>query len=146
VVRLETPYARVVQRSGESPNYDAQDAEKEFLGKPAIIRFTVRIDFTRSYSHLLPSRDGSAAQERPPDFWRGFQIRVLQASAEITPSKVDGTPLYSSDTSEGKGPLDGATVAFEFEAEKLQCLTTTMDVTAPDGQHIEAPFELTKLK
>lgn len=146
VVRVETPYARVVQRAGESPNYDAHDAEEEFLGKPAIVRFTVRIDFTRSYSHLLPSADPKTAQERPTDFWREFQIRVVQGSRELTPSKVSGTPLYSSDTTEGKAPLDGAMVALEFEAGKVQCVATTVEVVTPDGQQIEAPFELTKLR
>lgn len=146
VVRLETPYAQVVQRAGESPGYDAQDAEKEFLGKPAIVRFTVRIDFTRSYSHLLPSADPKAAQERPPDFWRDFEMRALQGSREITPSKVSGTPLYSSDTTDGKAPLDGAMVGLEFEAGKIQCVVTTVDVVTPDGQHIEAPFDLAKLR
>lgn len=146
VIRLETPYARVVQRAGESPNYDEQDAEKEFLGKPAVVRVTVRIDFTRSYSHLLPSADPKAAQERPPDFWRDFEIRVLQGSTEITPSKVSGTPLYSIDTGEGKAPLDGAMVALEFEAEKFGCVATTVNVVAPDSQHTEAVFELPKLK
>lgn len=146
VVRLETPYARVVQRAGESPNYDAQDAEKEFLGKPAMVRFTVRIDFTRGYSHLLPSADPETAQERPTDFWRDFQIRVLQGSTEIVPNKVSGTPLYSSDTTEGKAPLDGAMVGLEFEAGTVQCVTTTVEVVTPDGQHIEAPFDLAKLR
>lgn len=146
VVRLATPYSEVVQRAGESPNYDVQDAEKEFLGKPVIVRFTVRIDFTRSYSHLLSSADPKEGQERPTDFWRDFEIRVLQGSTEITPSKVSGTPLYSSDTTDGKAPLDGAMVALELDAGKIQCVPTTVDVRTPDGQHIEAPFDLAKLR
>jgi hypothetical protein len=146
VIRLQTPYVQVVERAGESPNYDAQDAEKEFLGKPGILRFTVRIDFTRSYSHRLPARDPSTAQERPPDFWRDFQIRVLHGSAELPPAKLAGTPLYSGDTTEGQAPLDGAIVTLEFEAGKFQCVPTTVDVMTPDGQHIEAPFDLMKLR
>lgn len=146
VVRLETPYVQVVQRAGEAPNYDAQDAEKEFLVKPGIFRFTVRIDFTRSYSHLLPSADPNAPQERAVDFWRDFQIRVLQGSTELTPTKLSGTPLYSSDLVDGKAPLDGAMVALEFDAAKISCTLATVDVTTPDGQHIEAPFDLAKLR
>jgi len=147
VIRLETPYAAVVRRSGESPNYETQDAEKEFLGKPGTLRFTVRIDFTRSYTHIVSSSDpNEPPQERSPDFWRDFQIRVMQGDTEIPPDKISGTPSYASDSTNGVAPLDGAMVALEFDAAKIHCVPTTIDLLTPDGQHIQAPFDLAKLR
>jgi hypothetical protein len=135
-VQLETPYMLVVKRSGESPNYGLQDAEKEFLGEPAIVRFIVRIDLTPTYSKFI-TVDGES-KPRPADFWRDFRIRILQGG-EILPSSIKGQPQYSDG-------LDGAIVILEFEGGKIQCAPITVDVVTPDGQHIEAPFDLAKLK
>ena len=139
VIQLETPYMLVVKRSGELPNYEAEDAEKEFLGKPEVVRFIVRIDFTPSYSHRITSADPGVTAERPPDFWRDFKIRALEGD-EITPSRLNGTPQYSG------GTLDGAIVSLEFDPAKLHCEPATVEVWTPDGQHIEATFDLPKLK
>lgn len=138
VIQLETPYMLVVKRSGETPNYEGADAEKDFLGKPEVFRFTVRIDFTPSYSHVITSADPGVTQERPPDFWKDFQIRVMQGE-EVTPARVIGKPTYS-------GTLDGAIVTLEFDAEKFQCVPSTVDVFTPDGQHVFAQFDLSKLR
>jgi hypothetical protein len=135
-IQLETPYMLVVKRSGESPNYDIQDAEKEFLGSAAVVRFIVRIDFTETYSRSV-AVDGEA-HPRPADFWRDFKIRVVQG-AEIEPASVRGQQ-------QNPGGADGVNVVIEFEGGKIRCAPATVDVVTPDGQHIEAPFELAKLK
>src|SRR6266403_1112078 len=37
-ISLETPFAHVALHASEAVNYSAQDAVKEFLGKPAVFR------------------------------------------------------------------------------------------------------------
>jgi hypothetical protein len=142
VVVFETPYVIVTERTARAlSGYFAQDAEEEFLGKPAICRVRVRIYLTSSYSWQLPSPPGTV-RFRPDDFWREFSIRLVQDGQEITAKASSGSPLYSLDV----GVLTGAEVGLEYDAAKIQSAPATVEVDTPDGQHVQTTFDLTKLR
>ena len=144
-IRLETPYAVVVERTASQAlaNYVAGDAEEEFLGKPAVFRLRVRIDLTSTY----PAQSATEAglRSRHEDFWRDFRIRLRQ-HAEIAPTNVRGQPIYSIGSELGGSMLLGAEVELEYDASKIQSAPATVEVDTPDGQHVRAEFNLAKLR
>jgi hypothetical protein len=144
-IRLETPYAVVVERTASQllGNYVAADAQEEFLGKPAIFRLRVRIDLTSTY----PAHTGSSAGVHllPDDFWQDFQVRLAQ-SAEIPHASVRGQPIYSLASSEGGSVLLGAELVLEYDAEKISSDIATVEVDTPDGQRVRTTFDLTRLR
>ena len=141
MVRLETPFAVVVERAGESGlNYFPPDAEKEFLGKPAIFRMHVQIDLTASYGWQIPG-DSKGIRLRPDNFWRDFTIRLVQGRV-IGTRAIRGTPIYGAD---GSGLL-GASMDLEYDASKIRSELATVEIVAPDGQKTSVTFDLAALR
>lgn len=145
-IRLETPYAVVVERSAVAANYSAPDAEEEFLSKPSIFRLQVHIQLTESYGWQVPSPAGTV-RLRPDDFWRDFKIQLTQEEKDpVKPVSVSGEPIYSiGDIAVGSG-LIGANVRMEYDAKKIENEAAKVAVLTPDGQTIEAEFDLAKVK
>jgi hypothetical protein len=144
-IRLETPYAVVVERTSQTlSNYFAADAEKEFLGKPAVFRLHVQIDLTSSYAWQI-SAGPAGVQLRPDDFWRDFAIRLVQ-NAALEPRAIRGQPIYSFSGSGGVSVLLGAEVNLEYDAAEIQSAPATVEVDTPDGQHVQTTFDLAKLR
>ena len=144
-ILLETPYALVVERAAAAGNYNAPQAEEEFLNKPAVARLYVNVELTDTYGWQLPSPPGTV-RYRPDDFWRDFTVRLSQHNKVIKPLSVAGQPIYSfGDATVGNG-LTGAKVWLEYDAEKIDNDRAKVTVLTPDGQTIEADFDLTKLK
>jgi len=142
VVRLETPYAVVVERASESGlSYFPPDAEEEFLGKPGIFRLHVQIDLTASYGTLLPSRPG-AIRLRSDDFWRDFTFRLVQSKI-IRARAIHGMPIYGGGSA---SVLVGASVDLEYEAAKIRSGPATVEVLTPDGQKTRVTFDLATLR
>jgi hypothetical protein len=145
-IRLETPYAVVVEHSATTANYSAPDAEEEFLNKPAIFRLYVQIQLTDTYGWQVPSPPGTV-RLRPDDFWRDFTIRLTQEGKEpIETLSVYGEPIYATGEGFVGGGLIGANVWLEYDAKKIEDEPAKVSVLTPDGQTIEAEFDLAKLK
>jgi hypothetical protein len=145
MIRLETPYAAVVEHTSQVlSNYFAADAEKEFLGKPGVFRLHVRIDLTGSYAWHIPSRTGGVRLQ-PDDFWRDFAIRLVQ-NAALEPQAIRGQPVYSFAGSDSGSVLLGAEVNLEYDAANIQSAPATVEVDTPDGQHVQATFDLARLR
>ena len=145
-IRLETPYAVVVERSATTPNYTAPDAEEEFFNKPAIFRLCVHIQLTDTYGWQVPSPPGTV-RFRPDDFWRDFTIQLTQDGNEaVKPSSVSGEPIYATgEVFVGSG-LIGANVWLEYDAKKIEDKPAKVTILTPDGQTVEVGFDLVKLK
>jgi len=141
MIRLETPFAVVVEHTTQMPNYYAPDAAQEFEGKPGIFRVHVQIDLTDSYAAQLPSMSGGV-RLRPSDFWQDFKIRLIQGK-EIHAHATHGTPTYL----EGDGSiLTGAEVDLEYDPAKVKSDDATVEVITPDGEDVKATFDLATLR
>jgi hypothetical protein len=57
-VRLETPYTEIAELARETPNYDSQDAVKDFLDKLAVFRVFLDICFRYPDPNLGASEAG----------------------------------------------------------------------------------------
>jgi len=141
---LETPYVRVVEHSSEMLNYSAPAAEKDFLGKPAIFLLRVQIDLTDSYGWQVPSPAGTI-RLRPDDFWKDFTVRLVQKE-EIPSKSLRGNPIYSFGGEGSASVLTGALIELTYDAEKIKSEDAKVEVLAPDGQDVEATFDLAALR
>lgn len=150
-IELLTPYAQVVLRAYKTPgSYSAQGAEQDYAAHPDLIRVRVRINLTPTYpGYTTDSSVGKgAARERSPDFWRDFRIELTQGKT-IAPKKVSGTPVYASAfhaLPPLAGPLQGAEVWLEYDTSKIDSAPVRIEVSTPDGQTVEAEFDLKDLR
>lgn len=145
-IRLETPYAVVVERSSTAANYNAPDAVEEFQSKPAIFRLYVHIQLTDTYGWQVPSPAGTV-RLRPDDFWRDFKIELTQEDKDrVKPLSISGEPIYSIGDGAGGSGLIGASVWLEYDAKKIEDETAKVRILTPDGQTVEAEFDLPALK
>ena len=147
-IEVVTPYSYVVKRARQAPlGYTAQQAEKDFLGRPAKFSVRVRINITPSYPAVVPGNSGATTgiKLRPPNFWRDFEVHVLQQGREIHPRSVNGSPIYFA----GRGyvsRLAGAQIRLEFDAAQIASASVRIAVVPPEGERVETEFDLTKLK
>jgi hypothetical protein len=148
-VTIDTPYTQVARRSVGAVNYNSVEAVDEFDGKPMAFRVEVCFYFTDTYTPApLVRTDGISLTVPPyPDFWNDFKVRLLQ-DKEIRPKAVRGAaiyPLWSCD--DGPPPLPvGGKIWLEFDAEKIDTADATVEVLTPDGQDIQVPFDLSRLR
>lgn len=145
-ITLYTPYAQVVLNSWRSsPGYSAQQAELDYRSHADMIQVRVRIEFTPTYTAVQgvkPNKDSTTQQGyvfRPEDFWRDFLFEMHQEKGPIKPRDSKGAPIYD----EG---FTGAEVWLEYDAKEVKSEETTFEVITPNGQHVVAKFDLSKLR
>ena len=137
MIEFETPYVVIAKRVSQNvSNYFAQEAEQEFLGKPAICRVRVQIYFRGTYG-----RQSTQPVTRPR---RDYTIRLTQGDKEIASTARSSEGLYMS------GPTHtviGREMDLDYDAEKIDSAApATVEVLTPDGQGIRAEFDLAKLR
>jgi len=147
-IELRTPYEQAVLRAAQAPgSYSTQDAEQDYAARPDLIVVRVRINLTPTYPAYIAEGKGKL-RERPEDFWRECSIQLAQGE-RITRKSVAGRPLY---TSGYRTPcpvgcaLDGAEVLLEFDASRIRSEPVKIEVLTPDGQTVEAEFDLRDLR
>ncbi len=138
LIEVETPFACLVDEIAQKPlNYYAQDAEKDYLGKPGKFRVHVEIYFTPTY----PKATDTAA--RLGNFWEAFHVN-LKHRADVQPITVHGQTIYNDETISG---YIGATIDTDYNVKKIDAGDiTTVEVDTPDGQQVETTFELNELR
>jgi hypothetical protein len=129
-VEVLTPYAQVVlgAESGEIRD-SAMDAERHYRTHASLFLVRVRVYSTPTYPSSLKWKE----------FWEKLSILVAQEKP-LKPGKKDylGPPR-----SRGPAYTD---VELSFDSAQIKSAPMTVEVSTPDGQHIEANFDLDKLK
>jgi hypothetical protein len=127
--RIETPFLQVAQYVGGMPNYSAQDAVKEFFGRPMKVRLFLDICYMR---------------EAPPP--NSVKLRFIQNKKTIT-SDTDVRSVYSERFSDTSFLLpNGESARLEFDSKKLDSSTLTILIDTPNGLHGETSFDLQSLR
>jgi hypothetical protein len=146
-VSLYTPYAQVVLNSWRNAmGSSSQQAERDYHSSEDVIRVIVRIEFTPTYTALQdvkPNKDSATKQAyvfRQQDFWRDFQFELHQGNGFINARGTQGAPIYD------EGGFSGAEVQLEYDANEVNSEETAFEVITPDGQHVVAKFNLSKLR
>ena len=121
---LETPFTQVAILSSRKLNYSAQDAVKEFLGKPLTFRIHLEI------CYML---------DAPPD---ALQVRIVQNKKDLLPTSSERSLFFPASDQYTSPPPIGETIQFEFSADKIDSSALTILIDTPDGQHAETVFDL----
>lgn len=138
-VEFRTPYAQVVRRSREHSNdYDLDQAEKDYASQPGLVVVSVIV-----YSALISSESATHPSDRhePADPWLGFHFLVSQDHS-IVPKNMRGRSLSGGRYDRGARKE----VLMEFDASEFGSGTAKVRVTTPDGQTVDAEFDLDALK
>lgn len=138
-IEFRTPYAQVVRRSWEHSNdYDLDQAEKDYASQPDLVVVTVIV-----YSTLISLESATHPSDRlyPADPWLGFHFLVSQDHS-IVPKKMRGRSLSVGRYDKGSRKE----VLMDFDASQFGSGTAEVRVTAPDGQTVDAEFDLEGLK
>jgi len=155
-VTFFTPYALVAQESSQrSAGYSAQQAQIDHRGRAESVRIIVQILLTDSYGAFTAvptgSRSGAAVGyvPRPYDFWKDFDVRVFNSSAEdaqpLRPFSSRGEPNVSC-SEEGGCSLIGATLYFDFAAERFERGDAFIDIVPPEGEPVSLDLDLAGLR
>jgi hypothetical protein len=162
VARIEiiTPFKEMVDRAQRAlDGYNPVQAEADYKKAAPPLRVKVRLELTPSYpAHTpitLPIHLG-AVYIRDADFWREFEVRLEQAG-EVAPVGVRGEPSYFCPEPDAtiaiyppppKPPcwLAGADVYLAYDPEKVASRSVRVIVVTPDGQEVQAEFDLSKLR
>jgi hypothetical protein len=148
-IKLFTPYAQIIDFSRQQAgHYSAQQAQQDYRDRGDTVLVFVRIEFTATYSYpqAVASADRIAKEQgtslQPQDFWKDFRLGLSQDARWIEPLSQRAEALYNR----GEGGLGGAVVWLEFDARDVASTEASVEVETPDGQHIVASFDLSRLR
>jgi hypothetical protein len=145
-IEIQTPYVQVVWRAHDNPmTYSEGQAEKDYTYPFDEFLVRVRINLTPTYpAFLSDSSHKGQYVRRPDDFWRDFNIRIQQGS-ELTPKDTSFTAVYRNDGKSGRTWI-GGDVTLKFDGSQLRSDPIRIDVLTPDGQTVQAKFDLEVLR
>jgi len=144
VVELFTPYAQAVQVSSHSIG-SAQQARLDYRARGDSLRVGVYVRYTSTYgpgspysSEKVPGQTGT---------WKDFQVRlaVNGDTRGARSVKYEGTRMGTGGKSGGSRPT-GFIIWQEYDASNPTSTDASVEVDTPDGQHIVASFDLSRLR
>ncbi|HET7258805.1 MAG TPA: hypothetical protein VFI75_03730 [Candidatus Acidoferrum sp.] len=133
-IEVRTPYAQVVYAGKDNMSTQSEfDAVQKFDGAKLPVIVIVRV-YRPTTNQLEPMQDSQK------DTWKQFPITVSQ-----------GRPLVVSEKRliayhAAKGFARYTDLQLDFSAEQVSSGMLTVVASSPDGQHVEAKFDLSKLK
>jgi hypothetical protein len=149
-----TPFVQLIHRSDQFiGNYSAQQAALDHGSQGReIVQIFVEIQLTESYGQFIAAPANSSSHSspglipRPHDFWRDFQVRILDGDQELAPADNHGHANYVCGRYGSPCFLTGATLEFDFHADAFTADTATIQVNPPEGNSISIDFDLTHLR
>ena len=147
-ISLSTPYAQIIDASRQRAGYySAQEAQQDYGKRGDTILVFIRIEFTATYGYpQAVATANEVAKEQgislqPEDFWKGFCLGLSQGDKWIQSLTERAEAVYD----QGEGGLGGAVVWLKFDAHDVASTEASVEVEAPDGQHVVATFDLSRL-
>jgi hypothetical protein len=127
-ITLETPFAHVALHASKAVNYSAQDAVKEFLGKPAVLRVHLEICYL------------AGAPEN------AVRVTLLQNKKNIRWASENRSSYFPPADESTQVLNNGERIDLEFPADRIDSPELTIRIDTPDGQHADAVFALESLR
>ena len=150
-VSFFTPYVLTALDSSQRVSiYSAQQAQLDHQKTPEVVRVTVQIFLTESYSAYSAIVEGSDSHSpkrvfvRPPDFWRDFRLRIFQRDQMVIPTTANGHPLFQCN--DGGCILSGATLNFDYPAAAFTETSATIQIDPPGGDPVVVDFDLSSFR
>src|SRR5215475_5546979 len=148
-VTLLTPFAQMVYYSSRQSMYNAQQAELDGKTRFSNIEIRVTVALTDTYGAYIPeppasSSSGNGIRFRRGNFWREFDVRVVDGESVRAPNALSGEPIYRC--TENDCQLVGAYIHLTFPADSFATDDAIVEVSTPDGQFVSAEFDLVSLR
>lgn len=132
-IELLTPYAQLVTNAMiDMVNESIYDVQRNYALRAGVVILRVRVYSTPT--SILPGNS--------EDIWREITIQAAQGS-ELKFAKKSLNHVYPPPDAEGD---DYADMELQFDVKDVASAPIAIDVTSPDGQRVEAKFDLSKLK
>jgi hypothetical protein len=128
-IRIQTPFLQVAAYAGKTLNYNAQDAVKDFYGKPAVFRMTLEI------CYMVDAPEPNSVK-----------ITVIQNDKPILPQSDERSAFFPATDPYTPAVDVGEIVNLEFDPAKLDSSTLTIRIDTPDDQHAQTEFDLQSLR
>ena len=150
-ITMFTPFALAVLESREKAvGYSAQQAALDHAKHAESVKAILDILFTDTYGAYIPRPVGSrrdattGLMPRPYDFWKDFEVNFFHKDDQLKPISSSGQPKLTCDDS--GCTLIGATLEFEFLAEKVPSDSITIQVIPPEGEQVVLDFDLATVR
>ena len=147
VVQLFTPFAEAVEASRKhGAGYSAQQAALDYRGRGDSLRLGIHVRYTATYGPGFPYSSNQVPGQTGT--WKDFQVRLTQdgKTLESRSVKYEGTRIGSGGGKGGGSRPTGFIIWVEYDAHDLTSDDATVEVDTPDGQHLVATFDLTRLR
>jgi hypothetical protein len=128
-VRIETPFFQVAEHAAKLLNYSAQDAVKDFYGKPAVLR--LYLENCYEVDAPLPN---------------SVRIMVVQKNKQVPATSEERSAFFPPSDVYTRVPNLGEKVTLEFDPKKFDSSTLTIRIDTPDDQHAAAEFDLPNIR
>jgi hypothetical protein len=128
-VRIETPFFQVADFASRTLNDSAQDAVKDFYGKPSVLQIYLEICY-----------------ELDAPLSKAVEIRVIQDKQGISPLSDERTAFFPASDVYRRVRNLGEKVKLGFDPGKIHSPTLTLQIDTPDGQHAVIDFDLQSLR
>ena len=147
VVELFTPYALAVESSRQhSLGYSAQQAKLDYQARGDSLRVGVYVRYTATYGPGFPYSPNRVPG--PTGTWKDFQVRLMLngVTRESQNVKYEGTRMGTAGGKGGGSRPTGFIIRQEYDASNLTSTDASVEIDTPDGQHIVASFDLSRLR
>lgn len=146
-VEFFTPYAQTVEASSKhSAGYSAQQASQDYKAHGDSLRVGVYVRYTPTYGPRIPYSPNKVPGQTGT--WKDFQVR-LKLNGETRESRsmrYEGTHMGTGGGKGGGSRSTGFIIWQEYDASNSSFTDATVEVDTPDGQHVVAPFDLSRLR
>lgn len=144
-IEFRTPFEQIVLRAREHlADYDEQAAERNYDAEPTLVVVRVLVYSTPTYPGTMrPPEPKSVGVWTAEDFLRGFRFVVAQKGS-LRPKRMSRRLLCPiAGTCDF---YDAYEVQLDFDSSQFTSGLASVTVTTPDGQPVEAKFDLDRLK
>lgn len=146
MAELLTPFAEAVDVSRKhSAGYSAQQAQLDHRNRGDSMRVGVHVGYTPTYGPGFPYSPNKVPGQTGT--WKDFQVRFSQKENAIEPRSIsyEGTRIGTGGKGGGSRPT-GFIIWLTYDAAQLTSSDASVEVDTPDGQHVTATFDLSRLR
>jgi len=148
MVEVLTPFAEAVEASRKHGiGYSAQQARLDYRARGDSLHIGVHIRYTATYGAGFPYSPKQVPGQTGT--WKDFHVRLTQdgKSLESRNLRYEGTRIGTGGGKGGGGSRPtGFIVWLEYDASSLASTDAAVETDTPDGQHVVASFDLSRLR
>ena len=141
-----TPFAEAVEVSRKHANgYSAQQAQLDYRSRGDSMRVGVHVAYTGTYGPGFPYSPNKVPGQTGT--WKDFQVRLSLKEKTIEPRNVSYEGTRMGTGGKGGSRPTGFIIWLVYDPAQLASSDdASVEVDTPDGQHVTATFDLSRLR